>query len=225
MAVTARQDTRSDELHLPGGAYPALRVVAHLVNRAYWRVSVQGTPVPSDGGVILAPIHRSFIDFFVVSEATRRRLFFMTKEEMWDSRLLGRVLDSTGAFPVRREGTDRLSLARAQAVLERGEVLVLFPEGTRRSGPKVQDLQEGAAFLAARTGAAIVPVGIGGTSESLAKGAKIPRPVKVHLVLGDALVPSPRPGGGRTPRSEIRELNDRLCEALQVVYDRARALA
>jgi 1-acyl-sn-glycerol-3-phosphate acyltransferase len=221
--VSAYAEERAVELSMPGPIYRGLRVIVHLINRVYWRVSMEGPPVPSEGGVILAPVHRSFIDFFVVSETTRRDLFFMTKEEMWRSRILGRILDSTGAFPVHRDGTDRLALSRAQSVLEHGNVLVMFPEGTRRAGPVVEDLQEGVAFLAARSGAVIVPIGVGGTTASLRKGSKLPRPVKVHLVLGNPLEALQRPAGGRTPRREVRELTARLCSELQRVYDLARS--
>ena len=129
----------------------------------------------------------------------------------------------TGAFPVHRQGTDRLALDRAQRLLQRGEVLVMFPEGTRRAGPVVEDLEEGVAFLAARSGAAIVPIGVGGTTESLPRGSKLPRPKKVHLVVGPALVPERRPEGGRIPRRELRELSARLCSELQHLYDAARS--
>ena len=206
----------------PNAVYRFLRILVRLINRSYWRVSVEGHRVPETGGVILAPVHRSFIDFFVVSEVTRRKLFFMTKEEMWRSRPLGKVLDSVGAFPVHRDGADRLSIERAQAVLDRGGVLVLFPEGTRRTGETVMDLQEGAAFLATRTGAVIVPVGVGGTTDSLPLGSKVPRPVKVRLVVGEPLVPPAPPESGRRPRRELRELTERLRSELQRVYDLSR---
>jgi 1-acyl-sn-glycerol-3-phosphate acyltransferase len=207
-------------IHLPGALYAALRALAHLINRSYWRVSVEGANIPETGPVILAPVHRSFIDFFIVSDVVprSRKLFFMAKDDLWRSRILGKVLESTGAFPVHREGTDRLALRLAEELLRHGEVLVMFPEGTRRAGPLVEDLQEGAAFLAARTGAAIVPIGIAGTTESLPKGSKLPRPVKVHVVVGDALV-VPRREGVRIPRREVRELSSRLCSELQHVYD------
>jgi 1-acyl-sn-glycerol-3-phosphate acyltransferase len=218
-----RPQKRDVQLRVPRPVYRALRAIAHFVNRVYWRVAVEGSEIPAAGGVILAPVHRSFIDFFVVSEVTRRDLFFMTKEEMWHSRVLGRILDATGAFPVHRQGTDRLALDRAQALLERGEVLVMFPEGTRREGSVVENLEEGVAFLAARSGAAVVPLGVGGTTASLPRGAKVPRPKKVHVVVGEVLVAERRPGGRRTPRREVRELSARLCSALQSVYDVARS--
>jgi 1-acyl-sn-glycerol-3-phosphate acyltransferase len=224
VAVTTGPDpsVRAPEVETPRAVYRSLRLLAHLINRSYWRVSVEGSSVPV-GAAILAPVHRSFIDFFVVSEATNRKLFYMAKEELWSSRALGVFLDAVGVFPIRREGSDRLSLARAQAVLEQNEVLVLFPEGTRRTGELITDLHGGAAFLAARTGAPIVPVGIGGTVESLPLGAKVPRPVKVHLVIGEPLAAPVSAGGKRTPRHELEDLTERLRSELQRVYDLARS--
>jgi 1-acyl-sn-glycerol-3-phosphate acyltransferase len=213
-------------VRVPAFVYRFLRVVAHLVNRVYWRVEVDGASnVPATGPVILAPVHRSFMDFFAVSEVTRRKIFYMTKEEMWKSPVLGAILDAVGAFPVHREGADRLALDRAQDVLERGEVLILFPEGTRRAGPVVDGLHEGAAFLAARTGAPVVPIGVGGTAEAMPKGSKFVRPVKVHLVVGAPLAAPERSARGRVPRSQVHTLTEQLRVELQSLYDTAQARA
>ena len=104
-----------------------------------------------------------------------------------EERLLARILPAVGAFPVHRESADREALRRAQQVLEAGEVLILFPEGERRSGPVVEDLHEGVAFLAARTGATVVPVGIGGSASVMPKGKRLPRPRHIHLVVGEPI--------------------------------------
>jgi 1-acyl-sn-glycerol-3-phosphate acyltransferase len=213
-------------VRVPSWVYRALRVLVHLINRAYWRVEVDGSDtVPLTGPVILAPVHRSFMDFFVVSEVTKRKIFYMTKEEMWKSPLLGSFLDAVGAFPVHRDGADRLALERAQDVLERGDVLILFPEGTRRSGPVIADLHEGAAFLAARTGAAIVPIGIGGTAEAMPKGSKFVRPVKVHIVVGPPMPAPERSARGRVPRTQVHALTEQLNVELQSLYDDAELQA
>jgi 1-acyl-sn-glycerol-3-phosphate acyltransferase len=217
---------RSAGVRVPSVVYRVLRLLVHLINRAYWRVEVQGADaVPATGPVILAPVHRSFMDFFVVSEVTKRKIFYMTKEEMWKTPLLGSILDSVGAFPVHRDGADRLALERAQDVLERGDVLILFPEGTRRAGPVIDDLHEGAAFLAARTGAAIVPIGIGGTAEAMPKGSKFVRPVKVHIVVGSAIPAPERSARGRVPRTQVHALTEQLCGELQTLYDDAEQRA
>ena len=178
--------------------------------------------VPASGPVILAPVHRSYMDFFVVSEVTRRKIFYMAKDSCGRSPRFGSFLESIGAFPVHREGADRLALDRAQDVLERGEVLILFPEGTRRTGPVVEDLHEGAAFLAARTGAPIVPIGIGGSAAAMPKGSKMVRPVKIHVVVGDPLAAPPRSARGRVPRHQVHDLTEQLRAELQRLYNQAQ---
>ena len=214
------------EITMPGPLYFSLRAVLRGLARAYWRVEVDGASrVPAEGAVIVAPVHRSFMDFVVAAQVTKRKLYYMAKDDLWRSARFGRLLESIGAFPVDREGPDRLALSRSQAVLERGDALVLFPEGTRRAGPVVENLHEGAAFLAARTGAPIVPVGIGGTAEAMPKGSKMIRPVKVHVVVGELLPAPPRSERGRVPRHQVHDLTEQLRHELQRVYDEARLRA
>jgi 1-acyl-sn-glycerol-3-phosphate acyltransferase len=219
------QGARDTPAIVPDRLYRVVRFLVRAINRAYWRVSVAGATVPVTGPVILAPVHRSFLDFFVVSQATPRKIFYMTKDDLWRSPRLGRVIESLGGFPVHRQGADRLALDRAQAVLERGDVLILFPEGTRRTGDTIEDLHEGAAFLAARTGAPVVPIGIGGSAEAMPKGARLPRPVSVHLVVGEAMTPPARSARGRVPRHQVQAFTEALQAELQARYDEARAAA
>lgn len=228
MPVTPVTDTerppRSVGRGLPPVLYRALRRLAHLVNRLYFRVTVEGAEVvPAEGPVILAPVHRSNIDFLIASDVSRRKLFYMAKDSLWRSPRFGAFLESVGAFPVHRQGADRLALDRAQEVLERGEALILFPEGTRRSGPVVEELHEGAAFLAARTGAPIVPIGIGGSDGAMPKGSKFVRPVKITVVVGAPLVPPARSAKGRVPRHQVHALTEELRVTLQGLYDRVRS--
>jgi 1-acyl-sn-glycerol-3-phosphate acyltransferase len=191
---------------------------------AWFRPKVVGKEhVPTTGPVILAPVHRSFADFGFAAFCTRRKLFFMTKDEMWNNKWLGRLLLSVGAFPVHRESADREALARAEEVLKKGSVLVLFPEGTRREGAVVEDLMEGAAFLSARTGAPIVPIGIGGSDLAMPKGNAVPKPYTIEVVIGPAIPPPSRTGGGRVSRSAVHAATEGLVPALQAVYDEARA--
>ena len=204
--------------------YRLLRRLVHGLNRLLFRTTVEGRElVPADGPVIIAPVHRSFIDFFVASEVTDRKLHYMAKDSLWKNPRFGRFLLSVGAFPVHRESADREALRRAQRVLDAGEVLVQFPEGERRSGPEVDGLHEGVAFLAARTGATIVPVGIGGSASVMPKGKRIPRPRRIHLVVGRPIAPPERTEGGRVSRATLRRTTDQLTESIQELYDRAVA--
>jgi 1-acyl-sn-glycerol-3-phosphate acyltransferase len=202
--------------------------------RLYHRLTVEGSEnVPTEGPYILAPVHRSIIDTFAVGAVTRRRLRYMGKEELWKVRWFGRLIEALGAFPVHRDVTDREAFRRCVAVIEGGEPLVLFPEGTRRTGPTVTDLREGATYLAARTDIPIVPVGIGGSEMALPRGTRFPRPVKIHVVVGEPIrvkvagERSSSSGSGRRAdrlsRRELHEATERLRAELQVLFDQARA--
>lgn len=234
MAVTAGDHPLEPPSPPPGASgsdlsftplYRLLRVLVRLVNRILFRTSVEGADlVPLTGPVIIAPVHRSFIDFFVASEVTRRKLHYMAKDSLWHNRLLARILPTLGAFPVRRESADRESMRQAQQVLEAGEVLILFPEGQRRVGPVIENLHDGVAFLAARTGATVVPVGIGGSASVMPKGTRVPRPRHVHLIVGQPIPPADRTGGGRIGRSRTRQFTEDLARTLQDLYDRSVAV-
>ena len=101
----------------------------------------------------------------------------MGKESLWKGSFGAWFLTALGGFPVKRGTADREALRACQTVLERGEPLVLFPEGTRQFGPDTQEFFDGAAFLACRTGVPIVPVGLGGTEAAMPKGSKFVHPV------------------------------------------------
>ena len=205
------------------------RVVWYLVAailKLYWRVTCEGGEhVPKDEPFVLAPVHRSFLDFAIVSCVTRRRLCYMAKDSIWKYPFFNRFLYALGAFPVRRGGPDREAMRRCVAVIERGEPVVMFPEGTRRSGPVVADLYEGPAYLAAKTGVPIVPVGIGGSERALKKGERIPRPVKIHVVVGPPIRPPVNEAGGRTPRRVLHELTEQVQQEVQRLFDEAQKKA
>jgi 1-acyl-sn-glycerol-3-phosphate acyltransferase len=190
---------------------------------AWFRPKVVGREhIPATGAAILAPVHRSFADFGFAAFCTERKLFFMTKDEMWNNKWLGKLLLTVGAFPVHRESADREALQRAEEVLKQGELLVLFPEGTRREGTAIEDLMEGATFLSARTGAPIIPIGIGGSDLAMPKGSAAPKPYTIQVVIGPPIPAPARTEGGRVSRSAVRAATADLVPQLQAVYDEAR---
>lgn len=205
--------------------YAAVRGALVAFSRAFWRETFEGLEhVPREGPFVLAPVHRSNVDTPLVAGVTRRRLRYMGKEEVWKYRALGAVLSALGGFPVRRGTVDREAFRRCVAVIEGGEPLVVFPEGTRREGPRVAELSDGAAYIALRTGAPIVPVGIGGSARAMPRGSKLLRPAKVHVVVGPPLHPE-RSESGRTSRRAVRELTDRLRTELQRLFEEAERKA
>ncbi len=206
--------------------YRTLWCAVLAVVKVLFRLRVEGAQNFPAGPFILSPVHRSFIDTPIAGMATSRRLRFMGKESLWEIWPLGPLLSLLGGFPVERGTADRTALRAATDVLSLGEPLVMFPEGTRRTGDRVRrdDMLDGPAFVAARAGVPIVPVGLGGTVRALPVGSVVPRPRRVVVVVGDP-IPPPAKVQGRVPRRAVRELTDRLYRELSDLYVEARVLA
>lgn len=193
--------------------------------RLFWRLEVHGREhIPATGPFILSPVHRSNIDTPLVAACTSRRVHYMGKQEMWKYKLSAAFFTAMGGIPVNRGAADRDALRKCVEVINHGEPLVIFPEGTRRSGPVVEEMFEGAAYVATKTGAPIVPVGIGGSEPAMPKGAKFIKPVKCVLVIGPPVHPEPGEAG-KAPRRAVRELNGRLQAELQRLFDEAQVKA
>jgi 1-acyl-sn-glycerol-3-phosphate acyltransferase len=185
--------------------------------RLFFRPTVIGAEnIALTGPVLIAPIHRSNVDFALTLFISKRKVFFMAKDSLFRVPLLGPLITHLGAFPVQRGAADRESMAHSEAVLRQGHALVLFPEGTRKEGFQVGPLHDGAMFVAARTGAKIVPVGIGGSDRAMPKGAKVPRPSKIRIVVGAPI--DPPSSEGRVSRSVLTAKSEELRAALERVY-------
>jgi 1-acyl-sn-glycerol-3-phosphate acyltransferase len=205
--------------------YQFWRLVVAGSLRVYTRMTIEGKDnVPTSGAFVVAPIHRSAVDTPITSLITRRRLRFMAKDSIWKHRWVGWLISSVGGFPVTRGTTDLEALRRCFELLGEGEPLVMFPEGERKSGPLVQPLFEGAAYVAARGNVPIIPVGIGGSEPVMPKGAKFLYPHKVHVIVGKPMYPVVS-DNGRAPRSEVKRLTAELHEELQKLFDAAQAHA
>ncbi len=206
--------------------YRVIRALVVGFVRLFWRPSIQGREhIPAAGAFILAPVHRSNIDFALAATLVKRRIRYMGKDSLWKIKWIGALFNALGAFPVRRGSADREALRRCIEVVEAGEPLVIFPEGTRQSGPEVQPLFEGAAYVAARTGVPIIPVGIGGSELAMPKGSKMIRPVKTTLLIGPPLDAPAGKDGGRPSRRAVHEVTEELHRQLQKLFDDARAAA
>lgn len=203
------------------------QLVVRAITVAMFGLRIVGRDrLPVSGGYVVAPgAHRSIIDTPVTAIVSRRMFRFMGAESYFDIPVLGWFLRAAGGFPVERGTTDREALRLAEAVLASGDPLVVFPEATRHSGPEVQPLKDGAAFLAARARVPIVPIGIGGGEKVWPKGQRLPRPGRMRVIVGSPIHPVPRAPGERVKRSEVRRLTTELHAALQQLFDEASAVS
>jgi 1-acyl-sn-glycerol-3-phosphate acyltransferase len=164
---------------------PLIRTVAfgaRFVARAFTRVRIEGDldAIPKSGPVILAANHNSNADAVIagawLTPRLGRRIHWLGKKEMFDWPIVGWMARNGGVVPVDRAAADVEAFRMASRVLEAGEVLMVFPEGTRSPSGELQRPKDGLAMLALRSGATIVPIGISNTDRVWPKGRPIPRP-------------------------------------------------
>ena len=176
--------------HLPVSKELGLRVmkpVAAAIIRSYWQVHLHGEEnVPPTGAAILAANHIGVLDGPVLVALTHRLTFALAKHELFTG-LLGRFLAHVGQVSLNRREIDTAAITRAIQILRAGDVLAVFPEGSRTGG-EVTYARGGAAYLAMVTGAPVVPVAILGTREIGHTRGQLPRLRRpIHVVYGEPL--------------------------------------
>jgi len=174
-----------------------------------------------DGPVIIAPVHRSNLDAPIVASLGHRRTRALAKKSLFVNPIGAWVVAALGAIPIRRGEADRDAMRSARDLLERGEAMIVFPEGTRQSGPEVSGVFDGTAYLASKTRAPVVPVGIAGTERALPPGAKFIHRSRVVVVVGEPI----RVPEGRMSRPAMHEFSLRISADLQKALDQANELA
>ena len=170
------------------------------VFRLFMKMDVHGLEnLPPDGSVVIACNHVANFDVFPMQLSLPRPIFYMAKSELFKFPLMDVILRNLGAFPVYRGEKDAWAMKHAQKVLERGQVLGMFPEGTRNKGRGLGLAKTGTARMAIETKSPIVPMIINGTDQFF-KG--FPHRTNVTVKLLPPLLPNP----GESPLS----LTDRL---------------
>lgn len=143
------------------GFYRLGRAVTGLIFRLWYRVSFEGQEnQPEKGGYILCSNHRTNMDPILVAQPLKYQLFFMAKEELFRNRFIGFILKKLGAFPISRGKGDTGALDFAEETVRAGKVLAIFPEGTRSKDGTLLRPKSGAALIASKTGADILPAAI-----------------------------------------------------------------
>lgn len=165
--------------------------------------------VPKSGPVILAPIHLSHLDPPLIGTSVPRLMRTMAKDSLFKG-IFAVIIRSVGAFPVKRGENDPESLRIAMNTLAKGDVLVLFPEGTRNNGTHLGEIQSGFAMLAERTKAPVIPVGINGTQHALGVGQAIFRPAKITVSFGKPILYADLGVTGKAGRAEFKKLISNL---------------
>ena len=155
---------------------PIYRLATGLFRRLYFPThgglrTLHADRVPAEGGLLVVSNHMSHLDSPAMAVAFRgRRLRAMAKEELWKNPAFGRIIEGIGAFPVKRGEADSEGVRKCLELLENGEAVIVFAEGTRGDGRTMLPLEPGIALLAKRSGVPVLPVGICGTQVVMPAG-------------------------------------------------------
>jgi 1-acyl-sn-glycerol-3-phosphate acyltransferase len=171
--------------------YWPIRLVIQTFCHVYFRMRRMGRwQIPRHGAAIVASNHRSFLDPFVVGTMAKRQMYYVAKREIFEMHpVIAWLMSSVGAFPVSRGYGDKEMMETARQLLDRGEVVLIFPEGTRRRPGPLGKPRRGCALLALECGVPVIPVAVNGT-EAIRNGWRI-RPHKVRAITGSP-IPFPR---------------------------------
>lgn len=172
--------------------YSFTRGLFFVLFKLFYRLSISGKEnIPESGAVIIVSNHTSYLDPIVLAVAVSSRpINFMAKEELFSIPVLNILVRKLRAFPVRRGKPDKSAFETALQVLLKSEILGLFPEGTRRRLGRLQlgPGERGAAVIALKSKAPIIPVAIIGTDKVMMEEKKLPRFPKIRVIIGKSFI-------------------------------------
>lgn len=170
----------------------------------FFRARIIGAERIPVSGALLAGNHVSYLDPVLLWCKSPRPVHFMAKSELFGKGFIAWLLPRLWAFPVNRGEPDRAAIVTATELLQGGDLVGVFPEGSRRGADAdgaVGQAHGGAAFIALRAGVPIVPIAFLGTDRAMPRGARLPRLVRVTILVGEPIDPATIvPEAGRKER-------------------------
>ena len=195
--------------------YLVNNLIVRPVFKLYFRGEVQGRDkVPLEDKLIVVSNHASVFDPPLISAAIPRPVSYMAKKELFDVNGLSALITSLGAYPVNREGFDRRAIRQAVGRLEEGWATGIFLEGTRTPDGKVHDPKLGAALIAAKAKAPLLPVCLCGTEKILTDDRKLPKSIKISIKIGDLIAPPTS-----TKKEQLELVSQQCASAINQLHD------
>lgn len=181
--------------------YNAIVAILKFIVVLFSGLEIHGSDnIPSQGGVVIAANHVSILDPIALASGVDRPIHFMAKNELFRNRFLNWLFRKVHAFPVKRGTADREAIRRAISILESGNIVGIFPEGTRSK--EAQELHNGAALIGIKASVPIVPVVIHNIDF-----LKFRRKVSVHI--GEPIFPKE---GKRATKAELDLVSNQIAK-------------
>jgi 1-acyl-sn-glycerol-3-phosphate acyltransferase len=169
--------------------------------------------IPAEGGVLVVSNHQSHFDPPLVGLGSPRAMNYLARESLFRFAPFGWFIRSVNAFPLDRDGIGLGGIKEALKRLKRGEIVVIFPEGTRTRDGEIARFRPGFTTLAVRSKAAILPVAIDGAFQAFPRGKKLPGAGRIRVCYGKPIMPAELVGRDERELVEEVERRVRACQA------------
>lgn len=191
-------------------SYALFRIFSRVTSVMWFELHAEGRcNLPESGGGLILSTHQSTLDPVLVGLLCNRRLNYLARKTLFKSKIFAAIIRHLDAIEIDREGGGLGGLKETLQRLRRGELVLMFPEGTRTSNGQVQDVKPGFVAVARRSRVPLIPIAIVGAYDVLPKGAKLPRRRTIKIVVGESIQPE-----------DIVDLNDQqLMEKLQLTLE------
>ena len=178
-------DSPDPILTRPTFVYRLCSLSAWLYCKIWHRLEVRGLEnIPAEGGVVLVTNHQSHVDILIHGGTVPRHVSFVARDTLANQAWLAYVMRQCGAVLIQRGASDRKALRAMADHLEQGDVVAVFPEGTRTEDGNLREWK-GVALLTARLAKVpLVPCGISGAFQAFPRGVAFPRPMKIRVSYG-----------------------------------------
>lgn len=191
--------------------YVFMRLLCRIAGVAVFSIRCRGRPrIPGAGPVLVCSNHQSALDPVLIGMAFNRRLNYLARKTLFRFAGLRWLIEFLDAIPIDRDGMGLAGLRESLRRLKRGEIVLIFPEGTRTSDGSVLPLHSGFCALARRANVTVLPVGIDGAYDAWPRSAVLPRLSRIHVCIGEPLDPD-----------QVRQLDDE--QLVRAVEQRIRA--